>query len=249
MAKAREKAAQFSTLNPIRPSPQTGGNPIRPQMMPHRDVSTGQFVRPPSLEAIQRKLAEKKEQLQASLNPSSMRHHGSTQQGEHRAKGGLNVEYHPALMMDVTTVSSKNAASGKASSLANRSAPSLPLFSTVMANERVVNELRQQEEVQKELQIDRKIPVEFKDVKNNPYLDPHLKTGAAPKQRNARQFKFVEHGTYMEIAKQQRAQAALEKLKRDIAETIKKTGMEKEIELVSDKAIRVKFNVFPLVMA
>ncbi|KXS10910.1 Pre-mRNA-splicing factor 3 [Gonapodya prolifera JEL478] len=74
----------------------------------------------------------------------------------------------------------------------------------------------------------------------NPYLDskPGGGGGSAAARKN-RQLSFVEPGTFVHQANKMRAQAQLEKLKREIAETVKKTGMDAELELVGEGAIRV----------
>jgi U4/U6 small nuclear ribonucleoprotein PRP3 len=80
---------------------------------------------------------------------------------------------------------------------------------------------------------------EVHDVTQTAYYDPRMASGAVgPRDRRSRKLKFNAPGKYVAVANQVRAQAQLEKLKKEIAETVKKTGMESEMELVSDQAIR-----------
>jgi U4/U6 small nuclear ribonucleoprotein PRP3 len=82
-------------------------------------------------------------------------------------------------------------------------------------------------------------PAELFDPSKNPYFDPNISV-KAPKQRMAHKgFKFIQKGKFVEQANRIRQQALLEKLKADIAMTVKKAGMEVELDLVSDLCVRV----------
>lgn len=77
------------------------------------------------------------------------------------------------------------------------------------------------------------------DFTKSAYFDPRMgATDLAPRDRRSRKLKFNAPGKYIAVANQVRQQAQLEELKKKIAETVKKTGMESELELVSDQAIR-----------
>ncbi|KAJ3099542.1 hypothetical protein HDU96_010681, partial [Phlyctochytrium bullatum] len=84
------------------------------------------------------------------------------------------------------------------------------------------------------------VPAEASDATKNPYFDPNIgSTGLAPKSRVAgKGFRFVQKGKFVEQANKLRQQALLEKLKADIAATVKKAGMEVELDLVSDLSVR-----------
>ena len=84
-------------------------------------------------------------------------------------------------------------------------------------------------------------PAAEADPTKNPYYDPTLatSTGVGPKERGSRKLKFIQPGKYVSQAAQVRAKAQLEKLKQEIAESVRKTGMEAEMDLVSDASIRV----------
>ncbi|KAI9317333.1 pre-mRNA processing factor 3-domain-containing protein [Zopfochytrium polystomum] len=62
-----------------------------------------------------------------------------------------------------------------------------------------------------------------------------------PKQRVAgKSFKFVQKGRFVEQANRMRQEAQLEKLKADIAATVKRAGMDVELDLVSDLSVRTQ---------
>ncbi|KAL2913551.1 U4/U5/U6 small nuclear ribonucleoprotein prp3 [Polyrhizophydium stewartii] len=250
--------------NPIRP----GANPIRPGAAvsvlgnPVRPVSaTGNPVRPPapvpsgSATAVPGMPLSFVQPLAARQAPAQRPAASQLGNGaglpspavadlggdlSSKAKGGLKVEFHPLLMRD----------SVRPGMTGTRKTAALPVFSTVSANERAAQEIKLQQEqkmlqalqAKKELKIEREVSADFKDPSKNPYFDPSLKSGSAvaPKPRASRPIKFVQHGKYIEMAEKQRKEAMLEKLKKDIAEKIKTTGIEKEIELVSDRGMRTE---------
>ncbi|KAJ8327039.1 hypothetical protein BDV3_000170 [Batrachochytrium dendrobatidis] len=190
----------------------------------------------PSMKSIQEQIAAKQEQLRQSFAgnnvlPGMAVNRLSTFQSftTDKAKGGLGVEYHPALKMDVS-----NSASARSKTVFPK-----PMFTTVKANQYVVEEAPVS---RKEYKIDREVSLDFKDPLKNPYFDPDLKASSAiaPRIRPSRSLKFVQHGKYIDIAEKQRTLLTLEKLKRDIAEKIKTTGIDKEIDLVSDKSLRTE---------
>ncbi|KAI8844800.1 pre-mRNA processing factor 3-domain-containing protein [Chytridium lagenaria] len=83
-------------------------------------------------------------------------------------------------------------------------------------------------------------PPELFDAAKNPYFDPSIPMKVSlPKSRVAgKSFKFIQKGKYVDQANKLRQQALLEKLKADIAATVKKAGMEVELDLVSDLSVR-----------
>ncbi|RCH87520.1 hypothetical protein CU098_003213, partial [Rhizopus stolonifer] len=81
------------------------------------------------------------------------------------------------------------------------------------------------------------VPSDFTDPTKNPYFDPTMEVKVAPKSRRSRQLKFVQPGKYIDIANQERAKTQLEKMKQAIAESVKKAGMQTELD-VSDKVIK-----------
>ncbi|KAI7850500.1 pre-mRNA processing factor 3-domain-containing protein [Circinella umbellata] len=76
------------------------------------------------------------------------------------------------------------------------------------------------------------------DKTKNPYLDESIETKSLiPMKRKPRQLKFVQPGKFIEKANKERKHAQLEKLKQEIAENVKKAGMETELD-ISDKALK-----------
>ncbi|RKP36336.1 pre-mRNA processing factor 3-domain-containing protein [Dimargaris cristalligena] len=82
-------------------------------------------------------------------------------------------------------------------------------------------------------------PTEFANIAKNPYFDPALGSHtAAPHTRKRRGFHFVPQGRYTQEANQLRAQALLEKLKKDIAEKISTAGIEGDKDTMTDRWLR-----------
>ncbi|KAI8621353.1 pre-mRNA processing factor 3-domain-containing protein [Chytriomyces sp. MP71] len=83
-------------------------------------------------------------------------------------------------------------------------------------------------------------PADFFDPMKNPYFDPKIAAKMSmPKKRMAgKSFKFVQPNKYIDQANKLRQQAALEKLKAEIAANVKKSGMAVELDLVSDLCVR-----------
>jgi U4/U6 small nuclear ribonucleoprotein PRP3 len=71
---------------------------------------------------------------------------------------------------------------------------------------------------------------------SNPYTSaiqdsaPDFESGAAPKDRKGRQFRFNPKGKYVAMANQVRQEEAMEALKKRIAESARKAGMGGEFE-------------------
>ena len=84
--------------------------------------------------------------------------------------------------------------------------------------------------------------VRFDDPSKNPFYDTSLQSHSSfmPKPRKNRDFKFIEPGSIANIADQIRKQEKLEALKQSIAEASRKSGMEKELELVGTSSLRTQ---------
>ncbi|KAI8930067.1 pre-mRNA processing factor 3-domain-containing protein [Entophlyctis helioformis] len=263
------------TANPVRPvtaapAASGGSNAVRPGLGAGPSAGAGAA---PSMDLIRQQIAAKQEELRRSLAAKnalaaasrppvqtplaaaatsvaaalpSAPHDAAT-----RAKGGLNVEFHPVLMAAMGSASSSTASASSTSAASARAkALNRPIFSTVKANvrmqeeeaRRLAEEARAAAAAAKEIKIEREVSLDFKDPAKNPYFDPGIKTASAiaPRSRVKRGFQFVTPGKYIEQGTKQRTEAMLEKLKKDIADTIKKSGIEKEIELVSDQSLRTE---------
>ncbi|KAI8910579.1 pre-mRNA processing factor 3-domain-containing protein [Powellomyces hirtus] len=139
------------------------------------------------------------------------------------------MEYHPSLMVDG---SGQLNIAGGAKTLVPK-----PDFATVRANQRATVT---KEPIKKEMKIEAP-SADLTDPTKNPYYDPTLGGRATgPRERTRKTLKFVQQGRFINEANQLRAKAQLEKLKRDIAESVKKTGMAVELDLVADQSMRTE---------
>ena len=139
--------------------------------------------------------------------------------GVSRARGGLDVGLHPALMGD----SGQDPRSTKGRQAIQ------PKFATTMANRRTESPLSSKQ-VKPKNQLDLSGP-SVEEIKDNPYFDPSLgpKT-VTSKGRVSRQLIFNQKGKYIQQAAALRKQAALEAMKQRIAAQSRKAGMIDDIE-------------------
>ncbi|RIB04738.1 hypothetical protein C2G38_2221509 [Gigaspora rosea] len=105
-----------------------------------------------------------------------------------KAKGGLKVESHPALLLDQ---------SGKLD--LKRASALMPKPNFATANQRLAPAISKQEA--KALTPSE----ELDDISLNPYYDPRAGT-VAPQRRVRKKFKFVQRGKYEALGNQMRAQ-------------------------------------------
>lgn len=77
------------------------------------------------------------------------------------------------------------------------------------------------------------------DLRKNPYYDARLGEGAGPRERTHRSMKFNAKGKFIRQGEQARSEARLEELKKRIAESSRKAGLEDEMETV-EKQVRVR---------
>lgn len=131
--------------------------------------------------------------------------------GTSKAKGGLNVGLHPALEdLGSWKPPSKSKDSGQASSSGSR------------------NDQRRPTEGLKSS------PVRFnnKDGRENPYFDPNSASQpGGGKARQPRQLIFNQKGKYIQQANALRRQAALEAMKKRIAEQTRKAGIDDDLDV------------------
>ena len=153
---------------------------------------------------------------------------------EKQGRGGINVGIHPLLMQKPGT---KLNLGSSLPGMVKRNT-----FLTSKANQkRLDHEFRIALNAAKKpkLKIE-KPPADFSNPYKNPYFDPKLNTSAsaAPKEKYSRSIKFAPQGKFIEEANQIRANEHLEKLKEKIAATVRKTGMEADLDLVADDSLR-----------
>ncbi|MCJ1287925.1 hypothetical protein MMC26_007277 [Xylographa opegraphella] len=189
---------------------------------------------------VQSRIAEIKARVAAATNKSSSKSQQRTsspvtpgyqipafEDGLSRARGGLDVGLHPALLGD-------NNHDGKLSK--SRQAIQ-PKFATTMANQRteIPNLVSKPGKVKKQLDLS---GPSSEETRSNPYFDPSLGAKTATlKARTARQLIFNQKGKYIQQATALRRQAALEAMKRRIAESSRKAGIDEDLD--TEKAFLV----------
>jgi len=220
-----ERLKDLEKKNPqLNTSSSTGGGftmPMNPM---------GGSVRP-SLESTNRAIQEAKERAMARL--SNFPQFANISQAPERDQGrkglGLKVEAHPSLQH----LFEKND-STETSSIPFNLIPKAN-FATTKANQRVAQAANKK----KQMKVEKPDIESFADPSKNPYFDPNLAVESiAPKSRISRSLHFNKQGKYIEQANQMRTQARLEKLKQEIADSVKKTGMDVELDLVSDMSVK-----------
>ncbi|KAI9784668.1 MAG: hypothetical protein M1816_000784 [Peltula sp. TS41687] len=148
--------------------------------------------------------------------------------GASRARGGLDVGLHPKLLGD-------DAQEGKSS----RSRQAMqPKFATTMANRRTESPLTSSKAGKNKNQLDLSAP-SAEEIKNNPYFDASLgPPTATAKNRHSRQLIFNQKGKYIQQANALRRQAALEQMKKRIAESSRRAGIDEDLD--TEKAFLVQ---------
>ena len=133
-----------------------------------------------------------------------------------RARGGLDVGLHPALMGES---SSQDARPSKGRSIPQKLAAT--------AGHRQPGS---SEPATKKAQLDLSGP-SVDDIKSNPYYDASLSSkNAGAKGRQSRQLVFNQKGKYVQQAEALQRQAQLEATKKRIAEQTRKAGIEEDAE-------------------
>lgn len=237
MAEARAKlAARAAALKPQGSSSSSVSYPAPSSLSP----SPG-----PPMSAAQQRLAEMKKRLNSTLSRSAVaaapavgrptpplsaasipirplpREEPEMPDEQVRSRGGLDVGLHPALLAD-----------SDPNSLHKKQAIQ-PKYATTLANRRTENSNTRgsKQPNKKKLEISNPSP-DFSDPAKNPYYDPSLGTGA--RGRTSKALVFNQKGKYIEQANALRRQAALEAMKKRIAETARKVGIDEDME--TDKA-------------
>lgn len=163
-------------------------------------------------ESAAEKLASLKARVAAAVGSSKAK--GGLNVGLHPAlaKGGLNVDLHPALQDLGQYKPSKSVA---------------PKFATSIGNARPQQE---KPAAKSKKQLDLSGP-STEEIRNNPYFDMSLGgQTATPKNRHSRQLVFNQKGKYIQQANALRRQAALEAMKKRIAESARKIGIDEDLD-------------------
>ncbi|OCK74655.1 PRP3-domain-containing protein [Lepidopterella palustris CBS 459.81] len=137
-------------------------------------------------------------------------------EGLSRARGGLGIGLHPALMADA---GSDSRSKGK-NSIA-------PKFATTMANRRTESPVYKEGKGKKRLDISPGV----EDSKDNPYFDPNIGSGQPMgRARISRHLIFNQKGKYIAQAQNLRTQEKMEQIKRKIAEDARKRALDENTE-------------------
>ncbi|KLJ09364.1 hypothetical protein EMPG_15227 [Blastomyces silverae] len=141
--------------------------------------------------------------------------------GLSRARGGLDVGLHPALLGDSTQDSKSS--KGKQTMQ--------PKFATTMANRRTESPVPSIKPGKSKTQLDLSGP-SIEETKSNPYFDPNLgaKTALA-RPRQSRQLVFNQKGKYIQQAAALRRLAQLEAMKKKIAERARQAGVDEDLDV------------------
>ncbi|KAI5789731.1 U4/U6 small nuclear ribonucleoprotein [Peziza echinospora] len=256
MAEARAKASQTAArLSAAK------GHPLPSPSSSAAASSTSSPAPPsspatPQLSAAQQRLAEMKKRLSSTLSRSAAISTGSSapssgsrqpppppspsnlpfrppprdepesNEDTGRARGGLDVGLHPALLAD----------SNDTNSLHKKQAIQ-PKYATTLANRRTETPTyggRDGGKHKKRQDSGSASPANFSDPAKNPYYDPDAAGPAVPRGRAHKALIFNQKGKYIEQANALRRQAALEAMKKRIAETARKVGIDEDME--TDKA-------------
>ncbi|KAI9034423.1 pre-mRNA processing factor 3-domain-containing protein [Hyaloraphidium curvatum] len=234
--KKAEIAAKLAAMKPgAAPSPGAAAPLASAARPPPPVAGAGPTPRPPvavNQTDLARRIAEAKERIKSQMSAANVPTLPPPGAEQDRTKRGLAVETHPVLEL----LAQKGEEAAKGAKAAKAIVPK-PVFATTKANLRLA-EIAEQRRKKKEQPV--KPAEEEQDPTKSSFYDPRIaSTGAfGPRDRRSRKLKFNAPGKYIQVANQVRAQAQLEKLRKEIAEKVKQTGMESEMELVSDQAIR-----------
>lgn len=116
-----------------------------------------------------------------------------------------------------------------------------PKFATTMANRRPDAIQRGKNRGKKQLDISGPSP-DLTDPTKNPYFDPNLSSKAIAPRRLNKALVFNQKGKYIEQANALRRQAALETMKKRIAEAARKVGIDEDMH--ADKAFAVSLPLY-----
>ena len=135
-----------------------------------------------------------------------------TDEGLVKARGGLDIGLHPALLADAQQDARTN--KGRAT----------PKFATTLGNKRTESPAPE-----KKAQLDLSGP-SLEEIKANPYFDASLgPQNVLAKPRHSRQLIFNQKGKYIQQGAALRRQAQLEDMKRRIAERARQAGIDEDL--------------------
>ncbi|CAL3962529.1 hypothetical protein PZA11_000340 [Diplocarpon coronariae] len=179
-------------------------------LAPRHDAAT----RVGKTESTAEKLASLKARVAAAVGGSKAKAglNFSSHPAPVTARGGLNVDLHPALQDLGQYKPSKNIA---------------PKFATSIGNARPHPD-KPAPKVKKQLDL---AGPSAEETRNNPYFDISLGGQTATlKNRHSRQLVFNQKGKYIQQANALRRQAALEAMKKRIAASSRKIGIDEDLD-------------------
>ncbi|KAG0142739.1 hypothetical protein CROQUDRAFT_662132 [Cronartium quercuum f. sp. fusiforme G11] len=237
--KRAEIAAKFASFkNPSLPKTSSTVQSIQPTIN-QSQIGLGITTTPMTMPNIDPNLAKKVaearktvEELAAKAKNPYLSHPSAPAEP---IASGATSGVHPLLMAQ------DNSTSSNSTGLKNRYKPMVPKFATVKANTRptVSSTVNSKPNLSETILLSTQIE---EDQRMNPHFD---KTLAGPigdpsglmKSRPIRSLKFNQKGKFIRLAEQIRAEAKLEELKKRIAESSRKAGLDGEIEAV-EKQVR-----------
>ncbi|KAI5797691.1 pre-mRNA processing factor 3-domain-containing protein [Geopyxis carbonaria] len=230
IAEARSKAAIVAA----RLAEQKSGSAlVRPQAPPAANGSKVQSAAE-RLAAFKSRVSSAVNRSSASVptRPTSSASHASQFRRDEtepedasRARGGLDVGLHPALLGE----------SGESQSNRRGKSAMQPKFATTMANRRPESAQHGRGGKSGKKQLDLSLPsLDLTDPNKNPYYDPNIASKAIQPRRVAKALKFNPKGKYIEQANALRRFEALEEMKIRIAASARKVGIDEDMHV--DKA-------------
>ncbi|KAI9830838.1 MAG: hypothetical protein M1819_005363 [Sarea resinae] len=240
MAEARARAAAVAArlqgsraAPPAGPSqsPPLGISPSPSPGLPPASVSGGAMSKLDQLRARVAAATGKTNAASMQQRTASPAHTYPTpdmDEGPSRARGGLDVGLHPALLGD----SGQDGRAWQARGMQ-------PKFATTMANRRSTESPAPsgQRHGKGKKQLDLSGP-SAEELKSNPYYDASLGPQGNSRSRGSRQLVFNQKGKYIQQANALRRQAALEEMKKRIAESSRRAGIDEDLD--TEKAFLVQ---------
>ena len=220
MAEARSKAAAAAarmqaTKGLSAPSPPAGSPSPGPPPPAGSGMSRVEQLKARVAAAVKAPSVSK----QRTASPAPTYKQPEIEVGLGRGRGGLDVGLHPALLGD----------SGPDGKLSKARKATQPLFATTMANRRD-SPTTNSKQAKNKNQLDLSGP-SAEETRNNPYFDPSLGPQTATlKARHARHLEFNQKGKYIQQANALRRQAALEQMKKKIAESSRRAGIDEDLD-------------------
>ncbi len=160
--------------------------------------------------------------------------------GTSKAKGGLNVDLHPALAAGPSSTTISPAPAAPAAPAAGaRGGLNVGLHPALQDLNKVTSSVASKTRVRNDGAKKQKTPdlssPSQQDARSNPYYDPNLgNQGGKPRQ--TRHLVFNQKGKYIQQANALRRQAALEALKKKIAAQTRKVRKRLELFYLSPRA-------------